>query len=553
MKNVTLFITFCLPVFIFSQNKFTTDFEPIRAELKAWDDVRGEWLSESLESMVNNQAIPSRTFPEDFTPAEMLKMVPQDKRTSMLASIEANYRNSTESSQANAWREMRNMFQKSACKPVRARSYGDPHLSSFDGASFSFQTVGEFILAKSSSENFEIQSRQRAEQDDFSLNTAVALNVGGDRLCIYANEMPDQFTHTPLRLNGEPIVVEDRTYFLPKGGTIRYSKKNYTVDWPSGETATFELTTERKMNFMNVSIQIFPCVEEQFSGVLGNANDNRGDDFNVGTRTPQANFISMVTFGDQNQEIAQDLEKEHLAYIAKEFASQWRVTPENTLFDYGFNENTYTFTDLRFPMVHRTVRDLTPDQRTTAQRTCENQGLTGAELRACVYDQGFLNIEPIKRPTIVDRTEGVVLAKIEPRVPKVDPVVEPTKPNKSVEEIKDTEVDPSTKTKSTEDTKVEKTGATKPVKTNGDVIKDDGKTTKPTTTKTTVEDVFPIKKPTTSGGSTKPVVTTPTKVTNPVKTSTTTPTKTSTPVVTPTKTSTPVTSPTKVITPIRKG
>ncbi len=526
MKNVTLFLAFCLPVLIFGQNKFTSDFEPIRLELKAWDDLRGSWLSESLESMIYNQAIPERTFPEDFTPAEMLRMVPKDSRVKIQGTIEANYRNSIENSQALAWKEMKNIFEKSACKAVTARSYGDPHLSSFDGASFSFQTVGEFVLAKSSSENFEIQARQRPQAEDFSLNTAIALNVGGDRLCIYANELPDQNTQTPLRLNGQPIVVEDeRTFFLPKGGTIRYSKKNYFVNWPSGETATFDLTTNRKMNFMNVTVQIYPCVEEQFSGVLGNANNNRNDDFNIGTRTPQTNFISMMTFGNSELDnISENEEKIHLAYIAKEFATQWRVTNDNTLFDYGFSENTLTYTDYRFPMVHRTVRDLTPDQRTNAQRTCENQGLTGGELRACIYDHGFLNIEPIKRPTIVDRTEGVVLAKIERTSVKVSDPVVPAKTTPS--ETKDAEINPSTKTKTVEET-------AKPLKTND---------SDPVKTKSTfgqVEDK--IFKPSNSEGKGK-TSSTPVKITStPVKVSSapTNPVKTTPTVVTPAKVSTP--------------
>jgi hypothetical protein len=54
-------------------------------------------------------------------------------------------------------------------------SYGDPHLITFDGYRYSFQTVGEFILAKSSDRVFEVQTRQSPVNRSLSLNSAVAM------------------------------------------------------------------------------------------------------------------------------------------------------------------------------------------------------------------------------------------------------------------------------------------------------------------------------------------------------------------------------------------
>lgn len=537
MKNftLTLILIAISPLYFFSQNKFATDFEPIRKELINWDEVRGEWLATSLESMVYNQAIPSRTFHEDFTPGEMLRMVPSDKRDVLNRQIETNLRNSTENSQANAWKELKTIFAKANCKPVIGRSYGDPHLTSFDGANYSFQTVGEFVLSKSNSGKFEVQSRQRAQQSDFSLNSAVALNVGGDRVCLYPNEKPDRYNNTIIRLNGEPITIENNTYFLPKGGTIRVSKRNYYVDWPSGETATFHHSRSGNMDFLNVTVQIYPCADEEFSGLLGNANRNMSDDFNSRTRTPQTNFISMMAFNnDEMNAISEQVEREQLAYIAKDFAAEWRVTPSTTLFDYGIGESTYTFTDLRFPMVHRTVRDLNPNQRDKARNICEQQGLRDAELRACIFDQGFLNIEPTRKPEVVDRTKDVVLTKVErtPIKPST-PVDEPVKPTKKVvsDEMKSNEnpIDKEdkiekdkSKSKNTDseykpifkENKTEKVEKTQPIKTNTEKEKP-VKTSTPifnTPVKTNMEKSNPIK---TTSPTTTPVKTTPIKTSTP--------------------------------------
>ena len=66
----------------FSQgDKFTQDFQPVRAELTKWDPIRGEWLASSLVAMAHKEAIPDRTFPEDLTPVDMLRLVPESNRT----------------------------------------------------------------------------------------------------------------------------------------------------------------------------------------------------------------------------------------------------------------------------------------------------------------------------------------------------------------------------------------------------------------------------------------------------------------------------------------
>ena len=87
------------------------------------------------------------------------------------------------------------LVQTSACsqleatsinrRPVtRARTYGDPHLVTYDGERIAFQAVGEFVLTKADDSRFEVQTRQRAVQDDFSVNTAVAMNINGDRVAM---------------------------------------------------------------------------------------------------------------------------------------------------------------------------------------------------------------------------------------------------------------------------------------------------------------------------------------------------------------------------------
>ncbi|MBI3239657.1 MAG: hypothetical protein HYZ43_12590, partial [Flavobacteriia bacterium] len=78
-----------------AQEQFTKDFEVVRKELVSWDPVRGEWLSSSLVAMTKNEPIPDRMFPEDFTPLEMLKVVPASTRNAIAETATTQSNNGT--------------------------------------------------------------------------------------------------------------------------------------------------------------------------------------------------------------------------------------------------------------------------------------------------------------------------------------------------------------------------------------------------------------------------------------------------------------------------
>lgn len=398
-----------------AQDQLSRDYAPIKTELQSWDPVRGEWLAESMLAISKNQPIPDRTFPEDFTPSEMLKMVPANNRQHIQNTIEANRTSQSGSLNGDVWNRMSTFVQAPSCQLVSGRSYGDPHLSSFDGKAFSFQTVGEFILAKSLNGNVQVQTRQRADGDDFSLNTAVAMYVAGDRVCIYADEKPDADFSNPLRVDGQSIRMNGGTYYLAHGGNIRNTGNKYVVTWPTGENVTCEITNRSKFGFMNVTTQIYPCIPGGYEGLLGNANGIADDDIN--TRNNRYDYASAnrfnTVFGGQTATMSNEAEKEYLVYLSKEFGQAWRVNPMTSLFDYGPGQSSEYFTDYTFPRYHRTVRDLNPNQRENARRECERNGITGNDLDGCIFDQAYVGIPPSRKPDHRDPTEGVVLTTID--------------------------------------------------------------------------------------------------------------------------------------------
>lgn len=429
MKNKYLFPVVISTIFFgqycSGQDQLSRDFAPIKTQLQEWDPVRGEWLAESMLAIAKKQPVPDRTFPEDFTPSEMIKMVPASSRENIQNTINANRTAQGSGLNGEAWNQMSDFVQRTNCKMVSGRSYGDPHLSSFDGKAFSFQTVGEFILVQSGNRNVQVQTRQKASGEDFSLNTAVAMNVAGDRVCIYADEKPDSDLSNPVRVDGRSVLVKDRTYYLEHGGTIRNNGNEYVVTWPTGEKVSAQITKNSKFDFINVTTHIYPCISGGYEGLLGNANGSSADDINTRNNRydyETANRFNTV-FGGRDVSMSNEAEKEYLVYLAKEFGSAWRVDRTTTLFDYGPNQSTEYFTDFSFPRYHRTVRDLSQTQRDNARRDCENRGIRGSELEGCIFDRAYVNIEPNPRPVLRDPTEGAVLTSIDrgSRVRNINP------------------------------------------------------------------------------------------------------------------------------------
>ena len=369
---------------------FERDYEPIRNELKSWDGVRGAWLADNLPAVVNQQPVGVRNFPENMTPHQVLSLVPKPTLNRMETAIAAHRSDPVDGA---FWTEMNSVVSNVSCAPTLGRSYGDPHLQSYDGERFSFQTVGEFVLTKSNDSKMEVQSRQRAVRDDFSLNTALAMNVGGDRVCLYAEDHPDGNTTTPVRLNGQPLNIGTKPYFLPNGGVITMSGGTYLVDWPTGESVTAKPGRTAGVSFYNVGVSVNTCTRN-YSGVLGNANGIRRDDFDAPGVSAPIRF-----FPSSNAGMARDIEKQRLNYLAKDFADLHRITQATSLFDYGMGQSTFSFTDRSFPRFHRSVRDLDQERRNRAIRNCERGGVLPADMNSCVYDNAYLDIPPCVAPT----------------------------------------------------------------------------------------------------------------------------------------------------------
>jgi hypothetical protein len=166
------------------------------------------------------------------------------------------------------------------------------------------------------------------------------------------------------------------------------------------------------MKFVNITVQVFKCDENQYEGLLGNLNGNQNDDFN-GRDNNRQRPVFISSYGNFGLEQATAIaEKEYLNFLARDFADDWRINDQTTLFDYSIGESTASFTDRSFPYIHYTLYDLPLDRQNSARRRCEEMGISQAEMNGCIYDQGFLNIPPNPIPNPSRPTSGGTMQKL---------------------------------------------------------------------------------------------------------------------------------------------
>ncbi|WP_433261098.1 VWD domain-containing protein [Micromonospora vinacea] len=245
-----------------------------------------------------------------------------------------------------------------------ANSNGDPHLLTYDGLRYDFQAAGEFVLTRSTTDDFEVQVRQTMfpASSVVAVNSAVAVRVAGDRVGVYVT--PDG---PAVRVNGAAPVSAPDGVKLPRGGTVTTWKDGtVTVELPDGARLTAQPIG---VWGLSVSLSAPTARAGKLEGLLGDHDGDPGDDLTVrnGKRLAQPPTFEALYPG---------------------FADSWRVEAQRSLFDYEPGQGTGTFTDRRFPDRLLTVGDL--PNRATAELVCRRAGVTDPRILAdCVLDVGL--------------------------------------------------------------------------------------------------------------------------------------------------------------------
>jgi hypothetical protein len=272
-------------------------------------------------------------------------------------------------------------------------THGEPHLTSFDGLSYDFQAVGEFIQAKSTVDDFEVQVRFQAppRTDVVSVNSAVAMNVAGDRVAVYAGGSGTLF------VNGDEVDHRGRNVELDSGGTVYppYSGDlSFLIVWPDGTQLHLmpgdwgggggegSSTVPAAQGFINSEIYLTPERASTMIGLLGDANGDSAND--ISTRDGQ-----VLAVDQQSYQLPVSFEDLYQVY-----GKSWRISEDESLFDYGEGETTDSYTDLAFPPRPVSIDDLTAEERANAEEICRAAGIADEKLlRDCILDVGLTGFE----------------------------------------------------------------------------------------------------------------------------------------------------------------
>jgi len=249
----------------------------------------------------------------------------------------------------------------------KASTNGDPHLYTFDNLAYDFQAEGEFILAKSTvpNDSFQVQVRQKPwnkEQTGVAVTQGAAMNVAGDKIGFYLKQKP--VSH----INGIPQELPDGSITpLPQGGKIFRKGSLYSIMWPNG--GGLVEVKDNNYGFL-VSTYISTAQKGQMIGLLGNGDGDRKNDLVMRDGTPLGTKISFDT-------------------LYPNYANSWRITQQESLFDYAPGETTETFTDRNFPRVLSKANGLSAEQRANAEQVCRAAGITDPILlEDCILDVG---------------------------------------------------------------------------------------------------------------------------------------------------------------------
>lgn len=254
--------------------------------------------------------------------------------------------------------------------PPPKRSANDPHLYTFDGLSYDFQAVGEFILLSAEDKSLVVQARQAPwrTSSTVSANSAIAVQTANDRIAFYARAAQQGGTGHEVFINGSLRTV-DRVLELPNGSKLYPQGTRYLIETKKGAVISVDIKGGGR--WLNVGAALPDSYKGNITGLLGNFDGDKTNDLQTRDKRVLAAPVSFDTL-----------------YKAKDnYADSWRITQAESLFDYQNGDSTATFTDRSFPSRYVSVATLPAADVAKARAICLAQNISNpVALENCILD-----------------------------------------------------------------------------------------------------------------------------------------------------------------------
>lgn len=217
---------------------------------------------------------------------------------------------------------------------------GDPHITTVNGRNFDFQSSGEFVLLKGINEEIQVRQTPFGAAVPItdpntgiaacpSLNTAVALNVNGQRITYQPNLSgePDP-KGMQLRIEGKLMSLTSSGINLPQGGRIVRTPAagGVQVEFPGGSAVVITPYFWDYYQVWHLAVEVRNA--RSTAGVMGSV--------------APGNWLPALPGGDLLGSLPVSL-SDRFDVLYSKFADAWRVDDKTSLFDYAAGTSSKTF------------------------------------------------------------------------------------------------------------------------------------------------------------------------------------------------------------------
>jgi len=206
--------------------------------------------------------------------------------------------------------------------------WGDPHMITADGFSYTYNGVGEFTMIKTTDSSFRLQARtaqmKNGNGDLVGASAYVAFaaqETGSSKVQVELNEKQDGFL---FYVDGVQQAPPSQPQIINSDIYVSASDQIINITFTSGWTTTIGV----RMKMLSIRQTVPGVAWNKTQGLLGNFNGDTSDDLT----DPDGKSIPLTS---SNEEIYK-------------FGNKWQIKQEESLFTYPKNKTTADYTDLNF-------------------------------------------------------------------------------------------------------------------------------------------------------------------------------------------------------------